>query len=72
MFARYDDRNARITLHITVTAQDFITVAAAYTMGHTVQPSVAKESQFAFYLLMSMLGTSFLAIFVWLVLSYFE
>ncbi|MDT8322923.1 MAG: hypothetical protein RRA94_02340 [Bacteroidota bacterium] len=41
-------------------------------MSPMVQPDAPRESHFAYYLLMGILGTSFLAIVVWLVLTLFE
>lgn len=41
-------------------------------MSQMVQPGAPRDSQFAYYLLMGILGTSFLAIVVWLLLTLFE
>jgi hypothetical protein len=40
-------------------------------MSQMVQPGAPRESQFAYYLLMGILGTSFLAIIVWLLFIVF-
>ena len=41
-------------------------------MSHTVQPSAPKDSQLAYYLLMGILGISFLAVFIWVAIAVFQ
>ena len=41
-------------------------------MGQTVQPGAPKESNVAYYLLMSILGISFLGMIVWMIIAAFE